>query len=73
MEPVEFPKKQKKHLPAKNWALTGADGRERRIVKSFFPVKGELEVFNAHFAGKNTAWWKAKRSAMRRSTSTMQT
>lgn len=52
MEPVEFYKKQKKHLPAKNWALTGADGRERRIVKSFYPVKGELEVFNAHLQEK---------------------
>ncbi|MDR4497323.1 MAG: 3-methyl-2-oxobutanoate dehydrogenase subunit VorB [Candidatus Scalindua sp.] len=46
MEPVVFCKKQKTDLSAKTWALTGARGRKRNIIKSFYPVKGELEVFN---------------------------
>lgn len=46
MEPVVFDKKQKTDLSAKTWALTGARGRQRNIVKSFYPVKGELEEFN---------------------------
>ena len=52
MEPVEFYKKQKNNLPAKNWSLTGAQGRKRNIIKSFYPVKGELEEFNAHLQKK---------------------
>lgn len=52
MEPVEFHKKPKVILPPKDWALTGASGRARNIVKSFYPVKGELEEFNAHLQRK---------------------
>ncbi len=52
MEPVEFHKKQKKDLPPKDWALTGAEGRKRNIVKSFYPIKGQLEEFNAHLQRK---------------------
>ncbi len=52
MEPVEFNKKPKKNLPVKDWALTGTEGRERRIIKSFYPVKGQLEEFNAHLQRK---------------------
>ncbi|GJQ58801.1 MAG: 3-methyl-2-oxobutanoate dehydrogenase subunit VorB [Candidatus Scalindua sp. AMX11] len=52
MEPVIFDKKQKTDLSAKTWALTGARGRKRNIVKSFYPVKGELEVFNTKLQKK---------------------
>jgi 2-oxoglutarate ferredoxin oxidoreductase subunit alpha len=52
MEPVEFLKKPRKNIPPKNWALTGAEGRKRNIVKSFYPVKGQLEEFNAHLQRK---------------------
>ncbi len=46
MEPVEFYKQMKTYLPPKKWALTGADGRPKNVIKSFYPVKGELEEFN---------------------------
>jgi 2-oxoglutarate ferredoxin oxidoreductase subunit alpha len=47
MEPVTFSEIRFEELPPKEWALTGAkNGRERNIVKSFFPVKGDLEEFN---------------------------
>jgi 2-oxoglutarate ferredoxin oxidoreductase subunit alpha len=46
MEPVEFHEPPKRPLPPKPWALTGAKGRPRNIVKSFYPVKGDLEEFN---------------------------
>ncbi len=52
MEPVIFDKKQKADLSEKSWALTGAKGRKRNIVKSFYPVKGELEVFNTKLQKK---------------------
>lgn len=52
MEPVVFNKKQKTDFIEKPWALTGANGRKRNIVKSFYPVKGELEVFNAKLQKK---------------------
>jgi 2-oxoglutarate ferredoxin oxidoreductase subunit alpha len=52
MEPVEFHKKLKKNFPQKAWSLTGAEGRKRNIVKSFYPVKGQLEEFNAHLQRK---------------------
>ena len=52
MEPLEFNKKQINNLPSKSWSLTGAEGRKRNIIKSFYPVKGELEVFNAHLQRK---------------------
>src|SRR3990167_5160429 len=52
MEPVVFNKEYKPPLSRKDWALTGADGRKRNIVKSFYPVKGELEEFNAKLQKK---------------------
>ncbi|MDR4508638.1 MAG: 3-methyl-2-oxobutanoate dehydrogenase subunit VorB [Candidatus Brocadiaceae bacterium] len=52
MEPVEFPEKPNKKSPSKTWALTGAEGRKRNIVKSFYPVKGQLEEFNNHLQEK---------------------
>ncbi len=52
VEPVEFHKERTEDLPPKNWALTGAEGREKRVIKSFYPVKGQLEEFNAHLQRK---------------------
>ncbi len=52
MEPVVFQKERVSDLPKKEWALTGAKGRKRNLVKSFYPVKGELEVFNKHLQDK---------------------
>ena len=54
MEPVRLP--TMKDMPAvqdHEWALTGAaDGRERRIVKSFYWRPGELEGFNQRLRAK---------------------
>ncbi len=52
MEPVVFRKPPKRKLPPKRWALSGAGKRARNIVKSFYPVKGELEEFNRHLQEK---------------------
>ncbi|MFQ5957390.1 MAG: 3-methyl-2-oxobutanoate dehydrogenase subunit VorB, partial [Candidatus Brocadiales bacterium] len=52
MEPVEFYKPTKTYLPPKKWALTGADGRPKNVIKSFYPVKGELEQFNSQLQEK---------------------
>jgi 2-oxoglutarate ferredoxin oxidoreductase subunit alpha len=53
MEPVEFRERPPKSLPPKPWALTGAKDRPRNIVKSFFPVKGELEEHNRRLREKH--------------------
>ena len=53
MEPVVLP--PTKDVPAVQdhpWALTGAAGRERRIVKSFYWRPGELEGFNQRLCAK---------------------
>ncbi|BBO15961.1 pyruvate:ferredoxin-oxoacid:ferredoxin oxidoreductase alpha subunit [Candidatus Brocadia pituitae] len=52
VEPVEFQKGPGKNFPKKTWSLTGAEGRKRNIVKSFYPVKGQLEEFNARLQQK---------------------
>ena len=53
MEPLTPHKKTKKrNLPPKDWALTGAENREKRVVKSFFPAIGELEQYNKHLVSK---------------------
>jgi 2-oxoglutarate ferredoxin oxidoreductase subunit alpha len=55
MEPVAFPPRDKpiRHLPEKDWALTGAaGGRPRRVIKSFFPLEGGLERHNIHLQEK---------------------
>ncbi|MFC1800558.1 3-methyl-2-oxobutanoate dehydrogenase subunit VorB [Nanoarchaeota archaeon] len=44
MEPFELKPYVRPKLPAKDWALTGADGRERRIVKSLFLHPAEALV-----------------------------
>ena len=43
MEPVVLDKKPRRKLPAKDWALTGAEGREQRIVRSLWLAEGALE------------------------------
>lgn len=52
MEPVEFSQRPKSELPPKDWALTGAKGRPRNIVKSFYWIEGDLEKFNLHLQKK---------------------
>ena len=54
MEPVRLPTmKDVPRVQDHPWALTGAaDGRERRIVKSFYWRPGELEGFNQRLRAK---------------------
>jgi len=52
MEPVIFDKEKKSNISEKPWALTGASGRKGNRIKSFYPVKGELEEFNAKLQKK---------------------
>ncbi len=52
MESVVFNKKCEPDSSKKDWALTGSNGRKRNIIKSFYPVKGELEEFNAKLQKK---------------------
>jgi 2-oxoglutarate ferredoxin oxidoreductase subunit alpha len=46
MEPVVLEKKPSRKLPPKDWALTGADGREQNIVRSLRLKEGTLEQHN---------------------------
>jgi len=46
MEPVVLEKKPRRKLPPKNWALTGAEGREQNIVRSLWLKEGVLEELN---------------------------
>jgi 2-oxoglutarate ferredoxin oxidoreductase subunit alpha len=53
MEPVVWREyTPPRDLPAKDWALTGADGRPKRIVKSFFLYPGDLEKHNIRLQKK---------------------
>ncbi len=52
MESVVFNKKHEPDSSKKNWALTGASGRKKNVIKSFYPVKGELEEFNTKLQNK---------------------
>lgn len=53
MEPVEWHEYEPPDdLPEKDWALTGAAGRPRRIVRSFFLHLGLLEKHNIHLQEK---------------------
>jgi len=45
-EPVKLEKKPARQLPPKDWALTGADGREQNIVRSLWLREGVLEKLN---------------------------
>ena len=46
MEPVSLDHLGEPHPPEKPWALTGAKGRPRNLVKSFHLAPEELEEFN---------------------------
>jgi len=52
MEPVVLEKKQGRQLPPKDWALTGADGREQNIVRSLWLKEGVLEELNYKLKAK---------------------
>ena len=46
MEPVVLETKPRRKLPPKDWALTGAEGREQNIVRSLWLKEGALEELN---------------------------
>jgi len=46
MEPVVLEQKPRRDLPAKDWALTGADKRKQNIVRSLWLGEGVLEELN---------------------------
>jgi len=47
MEPVSLEKRPPRaNLPSKDWALTGAEDREQRIVRSLWLAEGKLEEIN---------------------------
>ncbi|MHC4755326.1 MAG: 3-methyl-2-oxobutanoate dehydrogenase subunit VorB [Planctomycetota bacterium] len=46
MEPITLEKKPRRPLPAKNWALTGCEGRDQNIVRSLWLKEGRLEELN---------------------------
>ncbi len=52
MEPVEFTKKAPPNLPAKDWALTGAEGRPPNVVKSLYLDPVVLEKHNLEINAK---------------------
>lgn len=52
MEPVVFKKSPGVELPPKNWALTGAEGREQNIVRSLWLPEGALEQHNFNLQEK---------------------
>ncbi len=52
MEPVVLEKKPRRDLPPKDWALTGADGRDQNIVRSLWLGEGVLEELNYKLQAK---------------------
>ncbi len=46
MEPVEFKERPPKELPVKDWALTGARGREKNIINTLYLQPEKLEEQN---------------------------
>jgi 2-oxoglutarate ferredoxin oxidoreductase subunit alpha len=52
MEPVVLDAKPRRELPAKDWALTGAEGREQNIVRSLWLGEGVLEALNEKLQAK---------------------
>ena len=52
MEPIVLEKKPRRKLPAKDWALTGAEGREQNIVRSLWLGEGVLEEHNYKLQAK---------------------
>ncbi|MHC4394104.1 MAG: 3-methyl-2-oxobutanoate dehydrogenase subunit VorB [Planctomycetota bacterium] len=52
MEPIVLEKKPRRKLPAKDWALTGAEGREQNIVRSLWLGDCVLEELNYKLQAK---------------------
>jgi 2-oxoglutarate ferredoxin oxidoreductase subunit alpha len=52
MEPVTFNKNNRRKLPPKDWALTGADGRKQNIVRSLWLKEGVVEQHNYDLQAK---------------------
>jgi len=52
MEPIVLEKKPGRKLPAKDWALTGAEGRKQNIVRSLWLGDGVLEELNYKLQAK---------------------
>jgi len=52
MEPIVLNKKPRRKLPPKDWALTGAEGREQNIVRSLWLPEGALEQLNYKLQAK---------------------
>ena len=52
MEPIVLEKKSRRILPPKDWALTGAQGREQNIVRSLWLPEGSLEKHNYKLQAK---------------------
>jgi 2-oxoglutarate ferredoxin oxidoreductase subunit alpha len=52
MEPIVLEKKPGRELPPKDWALTGAKGRDQNIVRSLWLVDGVLEELNYKLQAK---------------------
>jgi len=52
MEPIVLEKKPRRELPPKDWALTGAKGREQNIVRSLWLGEGVLEEHNNKLKAK---------------------
>ena len=52
MEPIVLEKKPQRKLPPKDWALTGAKGREQNIVRSLWLPEGALEKHNYKLQAK---------------------
>jgi 2-oxoglutarate ferredoxin oxidoreductase subunit alpha len=46
MEPVVLEPKPRRELPPKDWAVTGAKGRDQNIVRSLYLPEGTLEEHN---------------------------
>lgn len=55
MEPVEMPEILHREPHDKGWELTGAQGRERRLITSLFLKPDELERMNSALQHKDTA------------------
>jgi len=52
MEPLRFDEPRPCELPPKDWALTGAAGRRKRVIRSFFIAPGALAEHCKRLQGK---------------------
>jgi len=55
MEPIEMPPMHKLEKRDRGWELTGAQGRDRRVVSSLFLEPEELEALNHSLQAKEAA------------------